>query len=29
VEMRLVHIFQMRGGLIARETVMEAWRALV
>jgi hypothetical protein len=28
VELRLVHVFQMRDGLIARETVHEAWKAL-
>lgn len=28
VELRLVHMFQMRDGLIARETVHEAWKAL-
>lgn len=28
VEMRLVHIFAMRDGLISRETVMEAWRII-
>jgi ketosteroid isomerase-like protein len=29
VEIRLVHVFQMRDGLIARETVHEAWKILV
>jgi hypothetical protein len=29
VELRLVHVFEMRAGLIARETVHEAWKALV
>jgi hypothetical protein len=28
VELRLLHVFQMRDGLIARETVHEAWKAL-
>lgn len=28
VEMRLLHLFHMRGGKIAREEVFEAWRAL-
>ena len=28
VEVRLVHVFQMRDGLIARETVHEAWKIL-
>lgn len=28
VELRLVHVFEMRDGLIARETVHEAWRTL-
>ena len=28
VELRLVHVFQMRDGLIARETVHESWKAL-
>lgn len=28
VEMRLLHVFHMRGGKISREEVFEAWRAL-
>jgi hypothetical protein len=28
VEMRLVHVFEMRDGLIARETVHEVWKIL-
>lgn len=28
VELRLLHVFQMRGGKIARETVFEGWRRL-
>lgn len=28
VELRLVHVFQMRDGRIARETVHEAWKIL-
>ncbi len=27
-EVRLLHVFAMRGGLIARETVFEGWRRL-
>jgi len=27
-ELRLLHVFHMRGGRIARETVFEGWRAL-
>ncbi len=28
VELRLLHVFEMRQGLIARETVLEGWRAI-
>ena len=28
VEMRLLHVFEMRDGLIARETVYEGWRRI-
>lgn len=28
VEVRLIHVFEMRGGLIARETVHESWKLL-
>jgi hypothetical protein len=28
VEMRLVHIFEMRGGLISKEIGYEMWRAV-
>ncbi len=28
VELRLLHVFELRDGLIARETVLEGWRRL-
>jgi ketosteroid isomerase-like protein len=28
VELRLLHVFEMHGGLIARETVHESWKVL-